>query len=341
VHFLAVVAVFGLLILAHEFGHFLLAKKAGVKVDEFAIGFGPSLLAFRRGETVYSLRLFLLGGYVRMAGMFLRPDEEPPPPGRGFNDQGLGKRLAIVFAGPAMNFALAWSLFFVLLALFGVPKEPTLRLARVQPGWPAWEAGLRAGDEILSVDGTRIESWRELQRKIAASAGHPVELGVRREGREFRVTVTPVKGPEERGVIGVAPVMSMERVPPSRALGESARWTWSVVAGTVQAIGSALRGQGEVTLIGPVGITREIGEASRLGVVYLLMITALLSANLGLLNLLPIPALDGSRILFLLWELVRGKRMAPEREHLLHLIGFTLLILLMLAITYRDLARLG
>lgn len=336
---LAIVLVFGGLVFVHELGHFLVAKRVGVMVHEFALGFGPRLLARRRGETVYALRLLPLGGFVRLAGMYPpRDPSEVPPPGRGFNDKTVLQRMAVAAAGPLMNVGVAVLLLAVLLAVVGV-RLPVPVVAGVEPGRPAAAAGLQPGDAIVAVDGTPVRQWVQVQRAIAASPGRPLTLTLRRDGREVTVTVTPdtVDG---HGFLGVRPQVAVRRLGPLTALAEGVRWTGDLVRLTGQGLMAVLRGREEADLLGPVGIGQQIGAASRQGLGALLFLAALLSVNLGLLNLLPFPALDGSRLAFLLLEAVRGRPVDPERENWIHAVGFALLMVLLLVVTYRDLLRL-
>ncbi len=338
----AIVLVFGGLILFHELGHFLMAKRAGVRVDEFALGFGPRVAGVRRGETEYSVRLLPLGGFVRMAGMYpLRDENLPPvPPGRGFNDQSVRQRAGIVMAGPVMNLLLAWVLLTAVLAAVGVPR-PTLEVARVEPGLPAAAAGLRPGDVVLAIDGRRLAGWEDLQQTVSAHPGRRLVFRVRRDGAERDVPVTPEAREGGRGFVGIVPATRVQQVSLARAVPEGARWTYGILALTVEGAASALAGRGTSEILGPVGIGQQIGEASRMGLGYLMVLAAVLSANLGLLNLLPIPALDGSWLLFLGVEAIRGRPVDPEKQGIINFIGFAFMMLLLLMVTYRDLLRLS
>ncbi len=336
---LAVVLVFGGLIFIHEFGHFLLAKRAGVRVDKFALGFGPRLFGFRRGETEYSLRLVPLGGFVLMAGMHPNDEGNPVPPGRGYNDKTILQRMSIVFAGPFMNLVLAVALLAVVLAAVGV-QMPIPRIDAVVEGSPAAEAGLHPGDVILAIDGRAIKHWGQVQRAVAESADRPLELRIGRDGSAFTASVTP-ETREGRGFLGIRPALETRRLGVLQAVPEAAAMTGRILALTVQGLAAALRGEGTADLLGPVGIGQQIGEASRQGTGTLLFLAAVISANLGLLNLLPFPALDGSRLAFLVLEAVRGRPVNPERENWIHAVGFALLLVLLLAVTYRDLLRLN
>lgn len=337
---LTVILVFGGLIFVHELGHFLFAKWSGVRVDEFSLGFGPRIAGFRRGETEYNLRVLPLGGFVRMAGMHPQFREEAPPPaGRGFSDQGVGQRMAIVSAGPVMNFLMAVALLIYVFSAIGYPR-PSLEIGQVQTGLPAAEAGLKQGDLVVAIDGRPLRDWRDLQDTVQENPGRELAVNVKREEREVTFRVTPVISEAGRGFIGIVPVMSVQRVAVVQAVPEAVTMTARILVVTFVGIVGALLGQGTSEILGPVGISQQIGEASRLGLDYLLVLAAILSANLGLLNLLPIPALDGSRLAFLLVEAVRGRPVDPEKEGWIHFVGFALMMLLLLAVTYRDVLRL-
>lgn len=338
---LAIVVVFGTLIFIHEFGHFLLAKRAGVRVDEFALGFGPRVLAVRRGETEYTVRIFPLGGFVRMAGMSPPRDQEEAdvPPGRGFNDKTVWQRMSIVAAGPAMNLVLAAALLIVVLSAVGLPR-PTLTVDAVEEGRPAATAGLRPGDRVLAIDGRPLKDWVDLQQRVGASPGKPLTFLVRRGGREFTAVIRPDKE-DGRGFVGIHPMVEARRVGLAEAVPRGLAWTGQIVALTFSGIVAAFQGRGASDILGPVGIGQQIGEATRVGLNYLMVMAAVLSANLGLLNLLPIPALDGSRLAFLAWEAVRGRPVDQQKENWIHAVGFALLMVLLLAVTYRDLLRLN
>jgi regulator of sigma E protease len=330
------VAVLGVLVLFHEVGHFLAAKRFGVMVHEFAIGLGPRLTSLRRGETEYSLRVLPFGGFVRMAGT----EGEPAEAGRNFGDKPVWQRMGVIAAGPTMNFVLAVLLLTTIFAVVGV-NLPTRTLAEVVPGSPAHQSGLRAGDEITRVNGAPVREWMEVVAVIQRNAGRPVELEVRRAGELLRVQVTPVASePEGPGVIGVRSLLVLRRLAPLPALREGVVQTFGIVVFWVRNLVLMVMRKVQADLAGPVGIGQLIGEATRLGVVNLMYLTAVLSANLGLINLLPIPALDGSRLIFLGVEGVRGRPVDPEKENFIHLVGFALLIAAAILITFRDLVRL-
>jgi regulator of sigma E protease len=346
---LVIVLVFGGLIFAHELGHFCVAKAAGVQVDEFALGFGPRLASFRHGETVYALRLFPVGGFVRMAGMVppapeddgaeARSAREALASGRAFGSKSLGQRAAIIAAGPAMSFLVGVALFATVFLFVGVPTNPTLTVAGVQTGYPAAAAGVLPGDRIVAIDGHKLSGWDDLKRTVADNPGKPLVFTVDRGGRTENLAITP-EATANGGLIGVSPVMANARMTLPRAVGGGLATVWGVIAGWFVAVGSIFRGAGASDFIGPVGIGQVIGQAEQQGAGSLLFVAGILTANLGLINLLPIPALDGSRLVFIGLEWLRGRPIDPEKENFIHFVGFALLILLSVVVTYRDILRL-
>jgi len=327
-------ALFFLLIIVHELGHFLVAKLVGIKVREFSVGMGPLVVGHRRGETLYALRLLPLGGYNRMAGM--EPDDLDDP--RGFNRKSVAQRVAVIASGSLMNFLLAVLLYaFIFLAL-GLPSNSPV-IGRVLPGYPAEAAGLQAGDRILAVDGRPVTSWQELVVMIHQSPGRELRLTVVRNGQSLFVRLTPEFDPQtQAGLIGIEQAIARLSLP--AALWQGLRQTGLMLFFTVAGFGEMLLGRVPVDLVGPVGIVQMVGQAAKFGAASVLGFAAFISLNLGLINLFPIPALDGSRLIFLAVEALRGRPVDPHKESLVHLVGFALLVLAILVITYRDLLRL-
>lgn len=325
---------FGLLIVAHEWGHFIVGKKTGIKIHEFSIGLGPALFKIKKGETLYTLRIFLFGGYNRMAGM--EPGDLDDP--RGFNKKTVGQRMAVISAGSLMNFLLAAFLYFLIFALVGIPTN-TAVVGKVLPGKPAAVSGLRSGDKILAVNGEEVESWSELVGTIQSLPGQEVVLTMEREGKVQEVKLIPEADPHTgKGLIGIEQAWEKMRV--GKALWEGLKQVGILIWLLLVTLGQIVTGGVPAEVTGPVGIIGLIGQAAQLGMVSLLSFTAFLSLNLGLINLLPVPALDGSRLVFLAVEGIRGKPVDPEKESLVHFIGFALLLALMVLITYKDVLRL-
>lgn len=339
--FLWAIPVFGILVFIHELGHFAVAKFFGIRVHEFALGFGPVLAGFERGETRYNWRLVPLGGFVRMAGMEDGDSEDP----RGFGRKSILARSLVIAAGPIMNFVLAALLYAALLVFIGVDQN-TNKLGEIlaacdtqvagqtlsQP-CPAYTAGLRSGDVVLSINGIETTDWTGVQKVVTESQGKPLTFMVQRGAEQKSLRVEPIfEG--ERYMVGIRPAARKESL--GTALVQGVAWTAEVSVMWVKGIGMMITRQMQVELSGPVGITRTIAETASHGLANLIQLTAFLSINLGLFNLLPIPALDGSRLVFILVEGIRGRKIDPARENVIHFVGFVILIGLMLVITYKE-----
>ncbi|AEF94359.1 membrane-associated zinc metalloprotease [Desulfotomaculum nigrificans CO-1-SRB] len=336
--FIASVVVFGLLIFFHELGHFLMAKKVGIMVHEFSLGFGPKILGISRGETKYNLRLLPLGGFVRMAGM--DPNEEDDkgiPIERTFNYKTAMQRAAVIIAGPLMNFVLAAVLLAFIFMFQGLPSATTT-VGEVISGFPAQQAGLRAGDKIVEVNHKAVKDWNQLVGEIGKYPGQPFDIKVIRDGQEKHFTVTTQKDETGQYKIGIRPADN--KMNPLAALYTGAAFTVKLTGLILSFIGKMFVHQAPVDLGGPVRVVSEIGKAAEFGIYQVMQLAAFLSINLGLFNLFPIPALDGSRVLFLVWEKVSGRPVEPAKESFIHLIGFGLLLLLMVFITYKDIVSL-
>ncbi|MCK9267302.1 MAG: RIP metalloprotease RseP [Alkaliphilus sp.] len=329
--FVAII-VFGLLVLIHELGHFTVAKLVDIKVHEFSIGMGPKLAQIKKGETAYSIRALPLGGYVRMEG-----EDEESDDLRSYNNKSVLSRIAVIFAGPFMNFILAIGLFSIIFYYIGTP---TTRIDEVIPQSPAQHMGIRSGDIIHSIDGERMGTWQDIIDAIGNSDENPIDIVIIRDGNKVEKVVEPTRDADtDRITIGI--VATMER-----SIFLSVQNGFIVIKAITADILTFLKGlitgksnvAGEV--MGPIGILSLVGEVAKTGWLDIINLTAVLSVNLGLINLLPIPALDGSKIMFLLAEVVRGKPIDPEKEGMVHLIGFGILITLMLFITYKDILNL-
>lgn len=330
--FIASIIVFGILVFVHEIGHYIAARLGGIKVIELAIGFGPKIISRLKGGTAYSLRLFPLGGFCRMLGE--NPDDAGEP--GNFTSKPPAVRAAVLAAGPVMNLLLSLLLFFIIFYFFiGVQLLDSSLIGAVVPETPAESAGLLQEDEITAINGEPVAKWDEIVQAIEKHPNEGITLQVKRQGeiREFHLTAEadPESG---KGKIGITPPMKKYYLRGS--LGHSFDRFGMIIASIFQVI----TGQVPLDLTGPVGIVVTIGEVARTGIVNLLWLTGLISISLGLVNLLPIPALDGGRLLFVIIEALRGRPLDPEKEGLIHFIGFALLILLILLITYNDLIRL-
>jgi len=344
---LSAIVVLGVLIFAHETGHFLLAKRSGVGVQKFSLGFGPKLFGFRRGETEYLISAVPLGGYVKMVGE--DPQEHPPDLGKSFSHKSVGRRALIVLAGPLFNLLLAAVLFWLSFVI-GIPV-PTTKVGEVKGGFPAAKAGIKRGDRIVALDGEEIRRWNELAIRIHRSPGKPLRVTLEREGQRQELIITPqptkqknILGEEvEIGLLGIAPAEEVvwERVGPFRAFYLAPYRTYEVSALTIVSIVRLIQGKIPAkTIGGPILVAQLAGEQAKLGIINLLLFTALLSINLAILNLLPIPILDGGHLLFFVLEAIRGKPIALKKRELAQQIGLILLVALMIFAFYNDLFRL-
>ena len=337
--FLGVLAV---VIIAHELGHFTTAKAFGVKVEEFGMGFPPRLLGIRRGETLYSLNAIPLGGFTKMAG------EEDPDVKRSLASKGIGTRLLVLSAGSLMNFILP---FLLMSIAFMVPHDVVVGrvvIEEVAPNSPAAAAGIRAGDSIISINNKPISSTRDINRYIQLNLGNEITILVEHaDATVEEVRLVPRwKPPEDEGAVGVIvrtlePTIESQSEPFWRAIPMGINQTIETMVLFKNAILSLFIGTAAMDIAGPVGIAQISGEVAKAGISPLLEFTAFLSINLAIINLLPLPALDGGRITFVLLEWVRrGKRISPKREGLVHLIGFAMLMGLILALTLQDILRI-
>ncbi|MEW9501270.1 RIP metalloprotease RseP [Jeotgalibacillus marinus] len=413
---IAFIVIFGALVFFHELGHFIFAKRAGILCREFAIGMGPKILAFKRNETQYTIRLLPIGGYVRMAGedpemvelkpgfrvgllfnedqtiqkmvvnnkdrypdlrivevaeadiereLFIKGYEEGEeelktykiakdavfvedgvesqiaPWDRQFNSKKLSQRALAIVAGPMMNFVLAFVIFALLGMLQGLSLDEP-ELGQLLDDGAAMEAGLREGDRIQEIDGQTIGKWTDATTIIQQHPNEEIQMTIERNGEIMTIAVTPRLQEEEeginRGVIGVyAPV---EKLSPLKAISYGAEQTYLWIKTILELLGQLVTGQFTIdALAGPVGIYKTTEVVAESGIYYLMRWGALLSINLGIMNLLPLPALDGGRLLFFGVEALRGKPLDRQKEGMVHFVGFALLMLLMIVVTWNDIQR--
>jgi len=333
------VIIIGVLVFFHELGHFLAAKASNMCVQEFALGMGPTVVSLTRGETKYSLRLLPIGGFLRVAGEESATLGETVPIDRRYGSKTVLQRMTFIAGGSLMNFILAAVIFAVIFTFIGVPSDRPV-LGALSEGWPAAEAGLEPGDRVLTIDGHVINSWPDLQRAIADSEDRPVVFVFRRGEEEMSVTVTPRRDEAtNRLLVGVAP--ENQRFNPLTALFLGVREMAGLTAEILSVIGRMLTGRLPAEGAGPIGMVVMVGEVARTGLANLLSFAAIISIQLGLFNLLPIPALDGSKLVFLALERLRGKPVDPDKENMIHLIGFVLLMVLIVLVTFGDLRRLN
>lgn len=346
------VFVLSFMIFVHELGHFLAAKKAGVGVEKFSIGFGPRVWGVRRGETDYLLSAIPFGGYVKMVGD--NPDEEIVDAERSFLLKSVWRRMGIVLAGPLSNLLSAVAIIYVVYVT-GVPALLST-VGTVQEGFPAEAAGLLPGDAIVAVDGQAVEVWDDLTEIVHDSAGRELEFTVLRgegaaERQELAFRITPrattsknIFGEEIAiGLIGITPGQEFTtlRYGPVESLGMSFQWTYGMMKLTLLGIVKMVSGVVPAdTLGGPLMIMEAAGRSAEQGFLNLLYFVAYVSVALGLFNLFPIPILDGGHLLFFLIEAVKGSPLSLRKREILQQVGLVLLLALMVFATKNDLVRI-
>ena len=331
---IAALLLFGVIILIHEFGHFIFAKKNGITVHEFAIGMGPKLFGKEKNGTLYSIRLLPIGGYVSMEG----EDEESNKPG-SFGTKSILQRASVIFAGPFFNLVLA---VIFLIPVFIYIGSPTTTLGEINKNSPAYEANLKKGDIIKSVDGVEINSWEEFVEAVTSSGGKSLNVVVERNNKNIELNVTPKK--DENGIykIGAGYKKDFDIV---SAIKNSFTTTGQMIVQMVtflkQMITGTVPGGLTNSVAGPVGVISLVSDAARTGIINLLYLGSIISLNLGIINLVPFPALDGGRLLLLFIEWIRGgKKINPDKEAMINMIGFCALMAFMLFITYNDVTKL-
>ncbi len=345
----AFIVVLGVLIFVHELGHFLLAKLLGVGVLKFSLGFGPKVVGRRIGDTEYLISAIPLGGYVKMVGE--APGEEVPEDlrDRSFTHKPLWVRALIVFAGPAFNMVFAVVLLSALLT-YGVPTLTT-KIGEVKEDMPAYKAGIREGDVVIAVMGRPVERWDELAQAIRASEG-PISMRLRRGDRVYEVEVEPVVSrvknifgeEEEVRMIGIASAgeIMLVRHDPLSALYQGLLQSVRLVGLTVIGIKKLIEGKVAIkeSLGGPILIAQLAGEQVRHGLSSFIFFIALLSVNLAIINLLPIPILDGGHLLLFAIEFVMRRPLSERSLEIVHKIGIAIIALLMILVFYTDIMRL-
>ena len=343
------ILVFGLIVLIHELGHFLFAKMNKIAVVEFSIGVGPRLLHFKKGETTYSIKLLPLGGSCMMLG-----EDEENPDERAFQNRSIPARMSVIAAGPIFNFILA---FLLSLVLVGMSGYDITYIKEVTEGSPAYEAGMRSGDKLLKINGEKVSMYQEyILYKLMKPDDKMNQVEFSRTdpqtgNQEIQtVSVTPQYSEESKKyLIGILIAPENKKAANAGDLVKHGYMEMEYdVKLTVKSLGMLFTGKASVNdLSGPVGIVVMIDDSVKAGltvsVVAALMnvisMCILLSANLGVMNLLPIPALDGGRLLFLIIEAIRGKRMDPEKEGLVNMISMAALMALMIFVVFNDISR--
>ena len=346
---ISAIIVLGILVFIHELGHFLLAKRLGVGVLTFSLGFGPKLIGRKIGETQYQIAAIPLGGFVKLIGE--NPEERVKEEDchRSFSVQPIWKRTLIIGAGPLANLFFA-AILFSSLNLFGIPYLPS-KIGTVSPGLPAESAGIKTGDVVLSIDAEKVSTWDDLSRIIRASNGRELLLTLTREGETLEIKVTPQSSKVKNlfgedvntYMIGITPSedILLQQVPPWIAVGRGFVQTWNGIELTVVSIVKLIeRVIPAKTIGGPILIAQLAGEQAKRGLASLVLFIAILSINLGVINLFPIPILDGGHFLFLGLEALLRKPISIKKMEIAQQIGLIFIILLMVFAFYNDLIRL-
>jgi regulator of sigma E protease len=340
----------GILIFFHEFGHFIVARLFGVGVEKFSLGFGPRILGRKVGITDYRISAIPLGGYVKMVGEEPDAELEPEQVPISFTHKPVWQRILIVAAGPFFNVLLAAMIFFLLFVSVGsYVLQPTV--GKVGEATPAQKAGIQAGDRIAAINGQIVDSWDDMAQVISDSKGGPLRIVLEREGERIEVAVTPqltettnLFGEEiSRYVIGITAAGDVEtrKLGLLEAFGQSFVQTWRVTELTVVSVVKIFQGAVSTkTLGGPIMIAQMAGQQAREGLTNLAFFTALISINLAILNILPIPVLDGGHLLFFMIEAVIGRPVNIRVREVAQQAGIFLLLLLMVYVFYNDITRI-
>lgn len=359
------ILILSVLVLIHEFGHYITAKRMGIKVEEFGYGFPPRIWGKRIGETLYSINLLPIGGFVKLfgeddagGGKIKTKGKRVDPQGeknlsssdlkRAFFARPAWQRLLVVVAGVVMNFVLAVTIISYLFAAKGVAvPSDHIRVTEILANSPAQKAGLMLGDEVLSVDGVAVGDTQEFVLETRKHLGTPTDLVILRDKQERSVSLIPRKEyPKGEGPIGIG-ISSIEvrkysvLEAPIYGTWEAMKFSWIIIHGLGSMIyEGVIHGQRPEGVAGPLGVAQLTGEAVSFGTDAVLWFMALLSLNLAVLNVLPIPALDGGRLFFILIELVTRKKVNPKYESYAHMVGLVLLLTLMAVVTLVDVTRL-
>lgn len=334
---LAAIFVFGVLVTVHEFGHFITAKMTGMRVDEFAIGFGPKIYQQKDGETLYSLRAIPLGGYNKIAGM----DPDDPVEPNAFNSKPIPARMLVILAGALMNFILPIILFsgiFMVEGRLQLVNEPVL--GTVVDEMAAARAGLKAGDRIVTIDGKNVETWTDVVLNLRKAGTEEVTLTAERNGVLQTYRMTPMFDKDAgRPLIGVSPKFSKESLGFFGSIKEGFIYTKNIGLSMVSGLYGIVSGNAPADVAGPIGVAQMAGQVAEKGLLPLMNFVAFLSINLGVINLLPLPALDGGHFVLLLLEALRGKPLGGKAMTNIQMVGVALILALTVFSTFKDITR--
>ena len=340
---IAFIFVFSILIFFHEFGHFIAAKASGVRVYKFSFGFGPRILGFTKNQTEYVICLIPLGGYVKMAGEMgqesVKETSEEVAEEQRFDKKSLGIRALIVALGPFMNIATAVVIFSLIFLLNGIPVV-TNSVSTVIENGPAERAGIFSGDKIIAVNSTKMEDPNRIANIINESSGEKLQITLDREGDTIEVFVIPEYDDSyKKSLIGITFEIFVEKINIFSAFYRGLIATGNIIKLIFSNTMEMITGKVPLEIAGPLGIAQMTGEAAKLGFLNLLYFTAILSIFIGLFNLLPIPILDGGHIIILAVEKLRGKPLEAEKISFMYFIGISLMIIIFIIATYKDILR--
>ena len=334
---LAAIFVFGVLVTVHEFGHFITAKMTGMRVDEFAIGFGPKLYQQKDGDTLYSLRAIPLGGYNKIAGM----DPDDPVEPNSFKSKSIPARMLVILAGALMNFILPVILFsgiFMVEGRMQVVNEPVL--GTVVEEMAAAKAGLKVGDRILTINNKPVNDWMSLVNDLRANGTNPVTLTAESNGTVKSFTMTPVFDKEAgRPLIGISPKFVQEKLGFFASIQEGMLYTKNIISAMINGLYKIVTGSAPAEVAGPLGVAQMAGQVAEKGLLPLMNFVAFLSINLGVINLLPLPALDGGHFVLLALEALRGKPLGSKAMTNIQMVGVALILALTVFSTFKDITR--
>lgn len=339
------ILVLSILVLVHELGHFLVAKKFGILVEEFGFGLPPKIFGKKIKDTIYSINLLPFGGFVRLHGELT--EDNVTKPGRAFLNKRKSVKIAVIVAGVIMNFILAIVAFAIVYSFTGIPRDTKeVKILDIATGSPAQIGQILVGDKVLAVDGVKVTSVDEFISKIEGKKGKKVTLQL----QDRKVTLTPrVNPPEGEGSLGVTitnteiyfvPIWQRPFLGIYYGFKESLFWSKNVILGLFSIFTSLFKGQVPQDISGPVGVFAVTSEVAKEGILSLLNLLGIISVNLAIINILPFPALDGGRLLFIFIEKVIGRKIIPKVEAVIHTIGMIILLGLILAITIHDIRRL-
>ncbi len=339
---------FGLVIFVHEFGHFFVAKKSGVKVERFSFGLGPEMFGFKWGETRYCIAWLPLGGEVRMAGEFPDGEGNPAPvePGedtsRHFFSQPWYRRILIAFAGPFMNYVLAAVIFFSMLMIWGEAIQTNrTQVGQVMAGMPAEKAGVMPGDRVVSVQGEPVDDFADLAAKIHNRPDQATDLIFLRDGKEIKLTIVP-QNEKGTGLIGIKPadpIVARQKIGVVASVKKSFAQCWDISAGTLYYLGQKIMARQRPDVAGPLGIGQVIVKAVKSGPEDFFFLIAMISVAIGLFNLFPIPMLDGGHVLYYVIEGIRGRPLSPNIMGKANIVGLAFLLSLLVFATMNDVQR--